>query len=89
MCNDAWRLFKGNQWKEEINVSAFIEDNYTEYLGDDGFLASTSDKTKKVWDECIALFAEENKNGVLDIEMDTISGINNFKPGYINKEDNV
>ena len=26
-----WKDFKGNKWKEEINVKQFILDNYTEY----------------------------------------------------------
>ena len=49
MSVDAWKEFKGEKWKEEINVSAFIKDNYTEYLGDDSFLAGVSEKSKKVW----------------------------------------
>ena len=89
MINEAWRLFKGNKWKEEINVSAFIEDNYTVYLGDDSFLTFASSKTKNVWNTCLTLFQEENKKGILDVELETVSGINNFKPGYINDEDNV
>ena len=38
MNSNAWRDFKGNKWKEEINVSSFIEENYTESIGDDSFL---------------------------------------------------
>ena len=30
-----WKNFKGKTWKEEINVSAFIDDNYTEYMSVD------------------------------------------------------
>ena len=33
-----WKNFKGETWKQDINVSAFIDDNYTEYTGDDSFL---------------------------------------------------
>ena len=36
-----WKNFKGETWKKEINVSAFIDDNFTEYTGDDKFLTST------------------------------------------------
>ena len=42
-----WENFKGEAWKKEINVSAFIDDNFTEYTGDDKFLTSPSTKTKK------------------------------------------
>ena len=89
MSVDAWKEFKGEKWKEEINVSAFIKDNYTEYLGDDSFLAGVSEKSKKVWDKCVKLFVKENKKGILGVELKTISGINSFKPGYICKEDDV
>ena len=43
-----WRDFKGETWKEEINVSEFIDNNYTEYVGDDCFLADISEKTAKI-----------------------------------------
>ncbi|MBR3890592.1 MAG: formate C-acetyltransferase [Bacilli bacterium] len=89
MCDNFWKGFKGETWKKEINVANFIKENYTEYTGDDSFLAGISTKSKKVWDICSDLFVEENKKGVLDVELETISGINSFKPGYICKEDDV
>ena len=89
MSIDAWKEFKGEKWKESIDVSSFIKDNYTEYLGDDSFLEGPSEKSKKVWDKCVKLFAKENKKGILGVELKTISGINSFKPGYICKEDDV
>ena len=33
--NNCWKDFKGEKWKTEINVSDFIDANYTEYRGDD------------------------------------------------------
>jgi len=89
MSIEAWRTFKGQEWKEEINVSSFIKDNYSEYLGDDGFLEGISEKSKRVWNKCVKLFVKENKKGILGVELKTMSGINSFKPGYINKSDNV
>ena len=74
----------------EINVKQFIYDNYTEYLGDDSFLAPISEKTKKVWNKCQELLKQEKENGgVLDIDTSTLSGINNFNPGYIDKNNEV
>ena len=68
----------------------FIQKNYTLYEGDDSFLADVSQKTKKVWNKCEELLAEElKKGGVLDVETDIISGITNFAPGYIDKENEV
>ena len=89
MSVEAWNEFKGQNWKTEVNVSSFIKDNYTEYLGDDSFLVGATEKSKKVWDKCVKLFVKENKKGILGVELKTISGINSFKPGYICKEDDV
>lgn len=84
-----WKNFKGETWKSEINVSAFIDDNYKEYTGDDSFLKGKTDKTKKVWSKCEKLLKKEMKKGLLDVELKAISGINSFKPGYIDKDNEV
>ncbi|MBQ8472202.1 MAG: formate C-acetyltransferase [Bacilli bacterium] len=81
--------FKEGKWNKEINVSDFIKNNITRYDGDESFLVSTSDKTKKVWSKCCKLLKKELELGVLDIDTDHVSGINNFKPGYIDKENEV
>ncbi|EBP7268641.1 formate acetyltransferase, partial [Salmonella enterica] len=39
---EAWRDFKGTDWKEEINVRDFIQHNYTPYEGDESFLADAT-----------------------------------------------
>ena len=87
--NKQWNNFHGEKWKNEINVAAFIADNYTEYVGDDSFLCGTTDKTKKVWSKCEKLLKEEMKKGLLDVELKRISGINSFKAGYIDKANEV
>ena len=84
-----WKNFKGETWKKEINVSAFIDDNYTEYTGDDKFLAPKSEKTGKVWAKCEKLLQKEMKKGLLDVELKALSGINTFRPGYIDKANEV
>ncbi len=89
MDNLQWNNFKGTKWKNEIDVAAFIADNYTEYVGDDSFLCSSTNKTKKVWNKCEKLLAEEMKKGLLDVELKRISGINSFKAGYIDKANEV
>lgn len=86
---EEWRGFLGERWKKEINVSDFILSNYKEYQGDESFLVGISEKTKKVWNRCQELITEEINKGVLDIETNILSGINNFKPGYIDKENEV
>ena len=86
---EAWRGFKGETWKNEINVEDFIVNNYTLYEGDDSFLAPISDKTCVVLNKVNELKEEELKKGVLDVETKIMSGIDEFEPGYIDKENEV
>ena len=86
---EAWMNFKGENWKNKINVEDFIINNYKEYLGDDCFLETISDKTKKVLTRVEELTKEELEKGILDVETNIISGIDNFQPGYIDKENEV
>lgn len=82
-----WENFKPGAWQEEINVRDFIQQNMTPYEGDDSFLAPISESTDRLWKRCLELLKEEVKVRVLDIDMENISGIDNFAPGYIIKED--
>ena len=84
--SEAWRGFKEGSWTNEVNVRDFIQKNYSYYDGDESFLAGISNKTKKVWDKCSELLKEELKKHVLDIDVDHMSGINNFDAGYIDKD---
>ena len=86
---EEWKNFKGDLWKKEINVSDFIKNNYKEYIGDESFLAGTTEKTDKVWGKCLDLLKEELERHVLDIDTDNMSGINSFKPGYIDKDNEI
>lgn len=86
---EAWKNFKGEKWKQTIDVATFIKENYKEYKGDESFLQGPTEKTKKVWATCEKLFVKENKKGVLDIELNKISGINSYGAGYICKQDDV
>ncbi len=84
-----WDGFKPGNWQFEIDVRSFIQKNYTPYEGDEQFLTGPTERTKKVWARCEELILEELKNGVLDVETDIISGIDNFEPGYIDRENEV
>ena len=81
-----WKGFNSGKWQEEIDVRDFIQANYTPYEGDDSFLEGISENTEILWDRSKELLAEELKVQVLDIEMNSVSGVNNFGPGYIVKE---
>lgn len=84
-----WHSFKGSIWKENIDVKNFILENYTEYQGDDSFLTNITSKTNIIWNKCQKLIDEELKKGILDIEPNIMSGIDVYKPGYIDKENEV
>lgn len=81
--------FLGTTWKEEINVENFIETNYKEYIGDESFLAPISEKTKHLQEIFDELKQKELEKGILDIETKIVSGIDNFEPGYIDKDAEV
>ena len=82
-----WEGFKTGVWTEEINVRNFIQENVTPYEGNDSFLEGVTESTDRLWNRSLELLKEEVKVRVLDIEMNAISGVNNFGPGYIIKED--
>ena len=86
---EAWKNFKGDLWKNEVNVRDFIKNNYKEYTEDENFLVGITKKTYKVWNKCLDLLKEELECHVLDIDTDNMSGINSFKPGYIDRENEV
>ena len=84
-----WNNFKEGIWTKTVNVEDFIVKNYKSYTGDESFLEGISKKTDKVWNKCLDLLKDELKKGVLDIDVDNMSGINSFKPGFIDKENEV
>ena len=85
-----WNGFVGGAWQNEINVRDFIQKNYTEYTGDDSFLAKATPRTKNLMDQLQKLFAVERKcGGVLDVDTTTASSLLNYGPGYIDKENEI
>lgn len=84
---NAWQGFKTGRWTKEINVREFIQLNYTPYEGNDSFLAGATENTKKLWNEALNLFKKERENnGTLDVDTDTVSLIDAYAPGYIDKD---
>ena len=79
--------FKSGNWQKYIDVRDFIARNYTPYDGDESVLAPPTARTKALWDEVSALMKEETaRGGVYDIDTHTISGIDAYAPGYIDRE---
>ena len=82
----AWRGFKGIAWKTEVNLRDFIQNNYTEYNGDESFLAGPTEATDKLWGELQELQKQERaKGGVLDMETEVVSSLTAYGPAYLDK----
>ena len=83
-----WKDFKNGDWKSEINVRDFIQNNYTPYEGSSDFLEGTTSKTEKLWNEVLELFKKEqdSEGGVLDIDTKTVSTVSAHNAGYIDKD---
>ena len=77
---------KTGEWTKEIDVRGFIQANYTPYEGDDSFLASATERTKKLWDKVLKLYEKERENGVLDVDTKTPSGVDRYEAGYLDKD---
>ena len=79
--------FKKGNWNEEIDVRDFIVLNYTPYDGDESFLKDASERTKRLFEKVYKLILKEREaGGVLSIDTKTISNINAYEPGYIEKD---
>lgn len=47
----------------DINVSKFIRENYTEYLGDESFLQPLTERNRLLWNKCKKLLKKEQDSG--------------------------
>ncbi len=84
---NAWRGFQGIKWTDEVNVRDFIQNNYTQYEGDEAFLAEPTDATNKLWGRLQDLQKKEHaKDGVLECETEIVSSLTSYGPGYIDPE---
>lgn len=84
---EAWHGFKGDRWKNEINVRDFIQQNYTQYDGNSEFLAGPTANTDKLWAKLKELQKQERaKGGVLDMETEVVSSLTAYGPGYIGED---
>lgn len=83
---EAWKNFKGGDWKKEINVRNFIQQNYTPYTGDDSFLEGPTEATNQLWAQVMQLNKEEKEaGGVLDADTSVVSTIKSHAAGYLDK----
>ena len=87
---DPWRNFKGDGWRNRIDVNDFVRDNYHPYLGDASFLAGPSERTSRLYQKCRDLMEQERAaGGVLAIDTKRVAGITAWPPGFIDQADEV
>ena len=84
-----WKNFNGEFWRNEISVENFIQKNYTEYFGNDQFLSEATNRTNQLWAKCRKLIQGEIESDKCDVEVEKLSGINNFSPGYIDRDNEI
>ena len=90
MEKQAWRGFREGAWQSEINVRDFIQKNYTPYTGDASFLAPATERTNKLMAKFNGLLQLEHQfGGVLDVDTQTVSSLTSYKPGYLDKENEL
>ncbi len=90
MISEYWKGFNSGNWQENIDVRDFIQQNYSEYTGNDKFLSKATSRTSELMKKVNALFLEERKKGgVLDIDTETVSSLTSFAPGYVDKDNEL
>ncbi|MGP1588255.1 MAG: formate C-acetyltransferase [Treponemataceae bacterium] len=83
-----WEGFKLGRWSRgPINVRDFIINNYSQYDGDESFLAGPTKDTEALWAQIMELSKQErDAGGVLDMDTSVISTITSHPAGYISKD---
>ncbi len=85
-----WKGFNSGKWQDKINVRDFIQNNYHPYSGDSAFLCGPTKRTNSIMERFRTLQKKEQENGgVLDIDVDTVSSICSYKPGYLDKDNEI
>jgi formate C-acetyltransferase len=84
---NAWEGFVAGDWKTEVNVRDFIQQNYTPYEGDESFLIGATDATLTLWDKVMEGIKIENQtHAPVDFDTEMVSTITSHNAGYINQD---
>ncbi len=85
-----WEGFQPGAWQDAIDVRDFIQRNYTPYEGDGSFLKAPTERTERLLHKLENLFSLEREfGGVLDIDTNTVTSLLNYKPGYLDRENEL
>ena len=87
---DAWAGFTPGEWQRTVNVRDFIQKNYTPYEGDSAFLASASERTRRLFSRLEELQRREREaGGVIGIDNETVSSLTTYPAAYLDREDEL
>ncbi len=87
---NAWEGFNTGKWTESVDVRDFIQLNYHPYEGDGSFLCGPTERTSALMDKFKVLQKKEQENGgVLAIDVDIVSSLCSYAPGYLDKENEI
>jgi len=85
--SDAWAGFRGEEWKDTVNVRDFIQHNYTPYEGDETFLAQATPATTALWQKVMVGIRQENAtHAPVDFDTNVATTITAHGPGYIDED---
>ena len=85
----AWQDFKTGDWAENIDTRDFIQKNYSPFEGNDTFLEGPTENTEYLWNKVNDMIIDEVNNKTVSVDVTRFSGIDNFEPGYIDKDKEV
>jgi formate C-acetyltransferase len=84
--SDAWAGFRGEEWKDAVNVRDFIQRNYTPYEGDEAFLAQATPATTALWQKVMVGIRQENAtHAPVDFDTNVATTITAHGPGISTK----
>jgi formate C-acetyltransferase len=85
-----WKGFKKGAYTKKIDAADFIRRNYTPYEGGADFLEKPTERTAALMEKVNALLKKEKeKDGVLDVDTDTVSSLTSYGAGYIDKNSEI
>ena len=85
--DQAWKGFTAGDWTNEVNLRDFIQKNYTEFTGDEAFLADATEATNTLWENVMeGIKIENSTHAPLDFDTSVPSTITSHAAGYINQD---
>lgn len=86
----AWKGFTPGPWQQAIDVRDFIQRHVTPYEGDESFLVGPTPRTQALNQKFQDLLRQEaQRGGVLDVNVNVVSSLLTYEPGYLDRENEL